>query len=212
MPEHRSSWEKLEPQQILQRLFDKHPPPFWVTLSGGNPALFDLAELLRLGHQWGYRFALETQGSIAQPWFRDLDHLTVSPKPPSSGNITPPREAVAALCAANRITRKPDPIGGVEMEFVSGPSRTVKIVVFDDDDYRYAQAIRDLIPPDAFDPRLEFVLSVGNRNVSQAEGPNVAELLRDCDWLIGKALADGWHDVRITPQLHVLLYGNRRGV
>ncbi|MFA5679456.1 MAG: hypothetical protein WC953_13820 [Pseudomonas sp.] len=40
--------------------------PILVTLSGGNPALQPLKELLQLGHRQGHRFAMETQGSKSQ--------------------------------------------------------------------------------------------------------------------------------------------------
>ena len=59
--------------------------PLTVSLSGGNPAIQDFTQLIALGHAKGYRFACETQGSIAKPWFGDLDTLVLSPKPPSSG-------------------------------------------------------------------------------------------------------------------------------
>ena len=47
--------------------------PLMVTLSGGNPAIQPLKPLITLGKSKNYRFALETQGSIAQNWFADLD-------------------------------------------------------------------------------------------------------------------------------------------
>ena len=212
LPEYRDTWEKLTAEQILERMFALAEPPYWVTLSGGNPALFDLTDLIAEGKTYGYKFALETQGSIAKPWFRLLDHLTISPKPPSAGNVTPLRAATLALTAASRIKTEKDPVGGVDMEFVVGPSRTVKIVVFDEEDYRYARAVRDLLPPTAFDPPLEFCLSVGNATPSQGEEPDPAALMDRYRWLIDRALADGWHDARILPQLHVLAFGNRRGV
>ena len=36
----------------------------------------------------GYRFALETQGTVAKHWFQNLDVLVLSPKPPSSNMET----------------------------------------------------------------------------------------------------------------------------
>ncbi|MGO8639145.1 hypothetical protein ACC840_36330, partial [Rhizobium ruizarguesonis] len=42
--------------------------PLTVSLSGGNPAIKPLRPLIELGHSQGYRFALETQGSVAQAW------------------------------------------------------------------------------------------------------------------------------------------------
>jgi 7-carboxy-7-deazaguanine synthase len=209
LPEYRDTWEKLTAEQILERMFSLAPPPYWVTLSGGNPALFDLEEVILTGQKLGYKFALETQGSIAKPWFRYLDHLTISPKPPSSGNVTSLRSATLALCAAGTITRI-----GVDppVDKITRPTSTVKIVVFDEEDYRYARAVRDLLPPNTFDPPLEFCLSVGNAQPSQGEEPDPAALMDRYRWLIDRAFADGWHDARILPQLHVLAFGNRRGV
>ncbi|TGV93937.1 7-carboxy-7-deazaguanine synthase QueE, partial [Mesorhizobium sp. M2E.F.Ca.ET.154.01.1.1] len=31
-------------------------------------------------------------------------------------------------------------------------------------------------------------------------------------WLVGKVTDDQWFEARVLPQLHVLLWGNRRGV
>jgi 7-carboxy-7-deazaguanine synthase len=31
-------------------------------------------------------------------------------------------------------------------------------------------------------------------------------------WLVGRVVADGWFAARVLPQLHVTLWGNRRGV
>lgn len=60
-----------------------------VTISGGNPALLpQLGELVALLHEQEMRVALETQGSRWQDWFWDIDELTLSPKPPSSGMKT----------------------------------------------------------------------------------------------------------------------------
>ena len=32
------------------------------------------------------------------------------------------------------------------------------------------------------------------------------------EWLVDRALADHWYRPRILPQLHVLIWGNKRGV
>ena len=72
--------------------------------------------MIALGRAEGYRFALETQGSIAQGWFADLDTLVLSPKPPSSGETPDPAAFEACLAAAQ------------------GTRTVLKIVVFDDAD------------------------------------------------------------------------------
>lgn len=58
----------------------------WVTLSGGDPCIHrQLGEVIARLHELGYRIALETQGSINRAWIASCDHVTLSPKGPSSG-------------------------------------------------------------------------------------------------------------------------------
>ena len=58
----------------------------YVTLSGGNPALLaaNMAELVSKLKARGVILAVETQGSRWQEWLKDIDQVTLSPKPPSS--------------------------------------------------------------------------------------------------------------------------------
>ncbi len=89
LPEFKSDWTKMSALQIIEKV-EEHSggKPILVTVSGGNPALAPLGELLEMGHARGHTFALETQGTKAPGWLSELDHLTISPKPPSSG-MTP---------------------------------------------------------------------------------------------------------------------------
>src|SRR5581483_11650185 len=73
LPEHRSEWYPMTKEEVfaeVQRLSGHKP--ILVTLSGGNPAIQPLESLIDLGHEHGYTFTIETQGSIAQPWFAKL--------------------------------------------------------------------------------------------------------------------------------------------
>src|SRR5262249_21749826 len=79
----------------------------------------------RLSSRWvadGHSFALETQGSISQAWFAELDWLILSPKPPSSGMTTDWNNLENCLKAAQ-----------------GEPRRGLKIVVFDDADYSFTR-------------------------------------------------------------------------
>lgn len=53
----------------------------WVTLSGGNPTMWDLQELTEL-LEGKMKIAVETQGSIWRDWLRNVSQLTISPKGP----------------------------------------------------------------------------------------------------------------------------------
>lgn len=56
------------------------PGPTWVVISGGEPGLQLDKVLLDTLHASNCRVAVETNGSVANPAFADVDHLTVSPK------------------------------------------------------------------------------------------------------------------------------------
>ena len=167
--------------------------PLTVSLSGGNPAIQPLEPLIGLGRRRGYRFALETQGSVARPWFSSLDTLVLSPKPPSSGMETDWDALADCLKQA----------GGK-------PKTVLKFVVFDDADYALAKAAA------ARHPRLPVYLQPGNHTPPPPEGGgaaiDIAGIMARMDWLIAKTLADRWFSATVLPQLHVLLWGNKRGV
>jgi 7-carboxy-7-deazaguanine synthase len=192
LPEHHDEWEFMTPAGIMTRVDQlAGGNPVLVSLSGGNPALQPLAPLIALGRRNGHTFALETQGRVAQPWFAELDWMVLSPKPPSSGMATD-WDAFAACLAAAR----------------GRPHCVLKIVIFNDADYAYARTAA------ARYPALPVYLQVGNPAPSTASAgePHVDDLLRRFRWLVGKATADHWFAATVLPQLHVLAWGNKRGV
>ena len=85
LPEYENDWKNMDAKTIFNEIEKlSNQLPMWITLSGGNPAIQDLEPLIKLGQSRGYKFSMETQGSISKPWFALLDQLTFSPKPPSS--------------------------------------------------------------------------------------------------------------------------------
>jgi len=185
---YRADWTPMLAEDIfgeVKRL--SNGKPLMVSLSGGNPAIQPLGELIKLGQDAGYQFALETQGSIAQDWFSDLDVLTLSPKPPSSGEKTDWGKFDACLKAAN-----------------GKPEIALKIVVFNEDDYAYAQDAASRYP------QLPLYLQPGNHQVNgEADMDGLNARLR---WLAEKVANDNWFEARVLPQLHVAIWGNERGV
>lgn len=187
--QHRHEWTSMTPQEIWAQVRAlSSAEPLTVSLSGGNPAIQPLGGLIALGKKEGYRFALETQGSIAQDWFAELDVLTLSPKPPSSGMETD----------WDALTRC--------MEAGEGCGVTVlKFVIFDEADYSYARDVS------ARYPVFPVYLQPGNHAPPPAK-PDMDGLMERLLWLSEKAVLDRWFQVTVLPQLHVLMWGNRRGV
>ena len=185
LPEHKGEWTPMPAEEIVARILElTNGAPILVTISGGNPALHDLSSLLEIGYRSGLTFAMETQGSIAREWFSQLDYLVLSPKGPSSGMPFDEDKVRACLESAECKTQC-----------------VLKIVVFDEDDYAFARDVSTLFP------ETPMVLQVGS------SAPVNSEKIRDgVDWLLQRASQDGWFDVTILPQLHVLLWGSKRGV
>ena len=186
----RAEWKAMTSEEVWAEV--KHlsgDTPLVVSLSGGNPAIQDFSDLITLGKAENYRFACETQGSVAREWFSDLDTLVLSPKPPSSGETVDWALFEDCISAAKNC-----------------PNVVMKIVIFDDVDYAWAKEAASRFPD------LPLYLQPGNSQVDP-ETPVAPEDVTDrLLWLVEKATADKWYRPRMLPQLHVLLWGNKRGV
>ncbi len=166
-----------------------------VTISGGNPALLkNLSYLINLLKKNKVQIALETQGSKWQDWFFDIDKLTISPKPPSSGMVTD----FATL--------------DVIFERLKGAKSThrcsLKVVVFDDQDFNYAKKVHLQYP------EIQFYFQVGNDDYKMTDKQKlIGHLLQKYEWLVNKVTSDNeLRNVSVLPQLHTLIWGNTRGV
>lgn len=164
-----------------------------VTLSGGNPALLpQLGELIAALHDAGKQVALETQGSKWQSWFTEIDQLTISPKPPSSGMDT--------------AWHKLDHI--VENLIQQGSQFCLKVVVFDERDLNYAKQVHvryNGVP---------FYVQAGNDQLTEQEHAHLLpHLLERYSWLIERVMDDEeLRAVFVLPQLHTWVWGNKKGV
>ncbi|MBB5150371.1 MULTISPECIES: 7-carboxy-7-deazaguanine synthase QueE [Ureibacillus] len=167
----------------------------FVTISGGNPVLIrHLEALVRILKENDIRIGVETQGSRWQDWLYEIDELTISPKPPSSGmktDFTVLTEIIDKLNARN-----------------GNQHISLKVVVFDEEDYEYAKKVHLRYPT------IPFFLQVGNDDTTTKDQTKlVSHLLKKYESLINKVMADEeLQNVKVLPQLHTLVWGNKRGV
>lgn len=200
----REHAEPLTAMQIAERLHALPGEPRWLTLSGGNPALmrFSPDEFDLFFRPW--LVSVETQGSIWRDWLGLVDHLTVSPKPPSSGMVN--ERHMRALAAFMLRAKK-----------LGKEARSIKIVVFDDLDYRWAANLF------AAYPDWHHYLSVGTDPTGIWDSPDVRRRISDDEARrqIGESYArlaervandPMMASVRVFPQLHVIAWGHARGV
>jgi len=178
------------PQEIIQEL-DRFAANNYsmVTISGGNPALISepMEELIDHLCDRQIKIAVETQGTRWQNWFNKVNILTISPKPPSSGMDTD--------------------WGKLEhiLTHTEGPLISLKVVVFNDEDFLYAKHVHQKYPD------IPFYVQVGNNDVTE-EGDISGRLLKGLEWLFQKVIDDPeMNEVRVLPQLHALIWHNKRG-
>lgn len=151
LPEMVRLAPKIDQEALIEQLTDhiaESPGPDWVTISGGNPAMHELGEVVDfLDSQLMYT-AVETQGSKWKDWLSRVDLLTVSPKGPSSGlTVRKSLENLSAFLS----------------QWATSPERrderdhrvVLKVVVFGEEDYEFAQEVHQTYTD------FDFYLSVG---------------------------------------------------
>jgi 7-carboxy-7-deazaguanine synthase len=192
--EIRAHATQMSSAEIRTALDELTAGPTLVVLTGGNPALHHLDELVEEMQRDGFDVAVETQGSIYRSWLARVDRLVVSPKPPSSGEAS---------------DRHWDQLG----QFMASAlevraALALKVVVFDQDDLAYAKQVARAWPA------VPLHLSVGTdpEPAPSAEGDKV-QILDRFRWLCEAAAeAPELSGVQVLPQLHVLAWGRARGV
>lgn len=190
---YRNDWAPMSVEEIWDQVTQlSSGEPLTVSLSGGNPAIQNFGPLIELGRAQGYGFAMETQGSVAQDWFAELSVLILSPKPPSSGETVDWDRFDACILKGRNTTT------------------VLKIVVFDEVDYLWAREVAGRYPD------LPLYLQPGNHTPPPADAEDaeidISGIMNRYEWLIDRTLADRWFTPTILPQLHVLVWGNKRGV
>jgi 7-carboxy-7-deazaguanine synthase len=139
---------------------------------------------------------------VWKDWLEVVDEVCVSPKPPSSQNET------SQLTLAAFLNNFRDKFSNAYL----------KVVVFDEADYEYAQKIHHAFP------EFDMFLSVGNldgtlptvANPTPKYRPNYTDsttlLLNRTRSLMEKVANDpAMRDVCVFAQQHVLAWGNERG-
>lgn len=166
-----------------------------IIISGGNPAIYELEDLLGALKELKYKVSIETQGSIVKGWFKFVDTVIVSPKPISSGMNFKIKDYI------NNI----DMINGMTNVFV-------KIPIGSGADFEFAKEIKKQLPSN-----VPLYLSVVNTmwnipNISQEE--LTMNILRDYKKVVNWVIEDRemGSDVHVIPQMHTLVWGNKKGV
>jgi 7-carboxy-7-deazaguanine synthase len=190
----------------------------WVTLSGGNPCMWNLDRLISYIHGKNMAVAVETQGTLWQDWLLKCQMVVISPKSPGMGEKFQPKPFLAMV---ERLWERKVPVA-------------VKVVVFSQQDIDFAYEVWDLMNKSEACPPSQaglLFLSLGNElppvldeTNHLVENPTLAgnDEYDDCP---GKdhrlrlldhyriLMEDFLQDPRVPffrflPQMHVLTYSN----
>ena len=189
LPEYKHTWPLMSAEEIMSRVEALSSQPILITFSGGNPAMHDLGPVIDLAQSKGYTCTIETQGSIPQTWFKKLDHMVFSPKPPSS--LMKTDWDLLDECYN-------------EVKYDLTPERICfKVVVSDETDYAYAKKVFEKYP--------DTKHCMSPCNISPG-APDLEAVYEKTRHVVDMVLKDGLFNVSVIPQLHVLLWGNTRGI
>jgi len=162
-----------------------------ITISGGNPALLpSLGPIVDFLKDKQMTLALETQGSKWQTWLPLIDEVTLSPKPPSSGMIT-----------------DFDVLTSIIQQLEDHLKTCLKVVIFDEKDLAFAETVHQKFP------QIPFFLQVGNSWLNADDESLLQHMLNRYEWLIDETMKSKvFKNVKVLPQLHAFVWGNKRGV
>lgn len=234
LPERVKGLPRFTQAEIWEQVRDyaaAHPGPDLLAISGGNPGLYNLGLIV---DEWQAsaspsgrprKVLVETQGSRWQNWFAQVNLLTVSPKPPSSGMTNESLDAFmdGVSGAEDYWIHELGLQEGVIHETVDRRWKMIfKVVVFDEADYQFARDLHVRYP------LIPFHLSTGtamgglsgswvppdSRHLDQVATILAAivdtklTLLERYRWLAERAMNDPlMSDVQVQVQLHCLIWG-----
>lgn len=195
--------ERLDAHTIISRTRLLRGNPGWVVLSGGNPLLHELDEVVSGLHSKGFKVSVETQGTLYKPWLVTVDQIVISPKPPSSHMEYRIKDLVTFLDHI-RDDREGD--------FTRWSRVAIKIPILNSGDIDFARDVARAVS-------LPIYLSVTNvHNMYPLNGSPTShvdtreDLLERYRWIHARISEDPvLSRVSLLPQLHVLVWGNDRG-
>ena len=183
----------------------------WVTLSGGNPCMWDISDLCQMLKLAGFKISLETQGTLIPAWLRFCDVVTISPKSPGMGEKFERDKfdkflRACATAAPWQVSLKVVVFSAQDLEFALDVRERFRTY------YKYSPIYLSLGNPHP--PKLSEDFDMIEEVPERAAGWDLRlDLLEDYRILAEEICQDPrFTDFRFLPQLHVLVWANKGGV
>lgn len=204
----KANAEWLTNLELFERLLVKSQdrPVRWVTLTGGNPCMHSITDFIWRSRQMGFKFALETQGTIVPLWLDQMDHITISPKGPGMGERFEQSKFETF-------------IWNIQNSWDTIPRSCIKIVVFDQRDLDFAREVFNLVRGKYGYSNDQLFLSLGNETPPEIDGHSpvsqgelIHTMLNNYRVLFEDIQQDIYlSQVRFLPQWHCMVWGNDKG-
>jgi 7-carboxy-7-deazaguanine synthase len=155
-----------------------------VCLTGGEIAQFrnKLGGLVAFLREKGIHIVLQTNGLHYNTYFKLIHTVSMDAKTPSTGEKS-----------------------NLDLILKLDPKDEVKTLISDRRDYEYAIKVNEKVKQARCRQILQPLNLVGQDNTQ--------DLIDKLKWIGDLVLSDRrWYNVRVLPQVHVLLWGNKRGV
>ncbi len=189
--------KRMTTAEILDGIY-KLPYAPYITFTGGDPCMYELlGDLIPSLNANQIRVAVETQGTLFPDWLWKADILTFSPKGPSSGNIVDVSDLIQWLSGHHVVPRRQFKV-------------CIKIVIFNEDDMKYALEVHDKIDYSQYDA---FYFTAGtppfNPNMIHPSTRRL-DIIRSMERVSDMLLEEGqlhYNDkTHIGAQMHALLW------
>lgn len=191
-----ASWQPEGPEMSLDTILaevQKHPTRF-VVVTGGEPMIAKgIGDFLTQLHEQGHHITVETAGTVP-PGDLHIDLASLSPK--LSNSIPSAEKAGAAWAKRHNETRLQPAVLQEWLE--RARDYQLKFVISDENDLREAQSV---------------IASIGlpvppEKVLLMPEGTSMEAMRTRYSLLIQACLTHGY---RLSPRLHIELFGNKRG-
>lgn len=185
-----TSWKPEGSDQSVEQILKivSQYPARHMVLTGGEPMLFEESiELCETLRQLGHHITIETAGTIFRPVPCDL--MSISPK---LANSTPLQDPYWSI-QHDKLRLQPD----------------VLKRLMDHSDYQLKFVVAQPEDLDEIDPLVERLAAVPEKVLLMPEGRDTNTLNKRSVWIAELCKSRGY---RYSPRLHVLLWGDKRGI
>lgn len=199
---------RMTSQEILDELIPvmEKTNTQWVTLSGGNPCMWDFSHVQQGIQKAGFYTAVETQGTLCPDWLRQANMVVCSPKSYGMGEKFEEgkfTDFMTKLRGRTMVALKVVIFSAVDIEMALGMGQMALEIG------TVPRGMRFFSLGNSYPPKLKEDLTLSENVQSNSLIPTLMQSYRQ---LIEEIVTDPRiEDWKFLPQLHVLAYGNEEG-